>query len=290
MNSLNIATHIATNIPSHAVALTQMQFVMLMLTLALYVGVFWHLLLYLWKKQPPRYGISLSLLCIGACLHAFLLFPNFITATGIDFNLFNILSLTSWLMLTLTLIFSTYRPVLALNIFAIPVATFGVIAGSLWHAPYLPLSQMGHGLEWHIVLSLAAYCVLFMAATQAVLLHVQNRELKHKSLHRIWVSVLPPLQTMESLLFDLLLVGFGLLTVALPLGLLSVDNLIAQHLVHKTFFSLLSWLIFGILLFGRWRMGWRGQRAIKFTLWGFGLLLVGFIGSKFVLEILLGMS
>lgn len=286
MNSLNIAT----NIPAYAVALTQMQFVMLMVTLALYVGVFWHLLLYLWNKQAPRYGISLGLLCIGAVLHAFLLFPNFIRPSGFDFNLFNILSLTSWLMLALTLIFSTYRPVLALNTFAIPVATFGLIAGSLWRAPYQPMTQMGHGLEWHIVLSLAAYCVLFMAATQAILLHVQNRELKHKSLHRIWVSVLPPLQTMESLLFDLLLLGFGLLTIALPLGFLSVNNLIAQHLVHKTFFSLLSWLIFGILLFGRWRMGWRGQRAIKFTLWGFGFLLVGFIGSKFVLEILLGVS
>ncbi len=286
MNSLNIAT----NIPAHAVALTQMQFVMLMVTLTLYVGVFWHLLLYIWKKQAPRYAVSLSLLSIGAVLHAFLLFPNFITPAGIDFNLFNILSLTSWLMLTVTLIFSTYRPVLAFNIFAIPIATFGVIAGSLWHAPYLPLTQIGHGLELHIVLSLAAYCVLFMAATQAILLHVQNRELKRKSLNRIWVSVLPPLQTMESLLFDLLLLGFGLLTVALPLGLFSVNNLIAQHLVHKTFFSLLSWLIFGVLLFGRWRMGWRGQRAIKFTLWGFGFLLVGFIGSKFVLEILLGIS
>jgi ABC-type uncharacterized transport system permease subunit len=286
MNSLNIAS----NLSAHAVTLTQTQFIMLMVTLTLYVGVFWHLLLYLLKKQSPRNGISIGLLSIGSVLHALLLIPNFITAAGIDFNLFNILSLTSWLMLTLTLIFSTYRPVLALNIFAIPVAAFGVVVGSLWHAPYQPVLRLGHDLEWHIVLSLAAYCVLFMAATQAILLHVQNRELKHKSLNRIWVSVLPSLQTMESLLFDLLLVGFGLLTIALPLGLLSVHNLIAQHLVHKTFFSLLSWLIFGILLFGRWRMGWRGQRAIKFTLWGFGFLLLGFIGSKFVLEILMGIS
>lgn len=284
MNSLNIAT----NISAHAVALTQTQFVALMVVLTLYVGVFWHLLLYLWKKQPPRYTISLSLLSIGAILHAYLLIPNLVTTSGIDFNLFNILSLTCWLMLTITLFFSTYRPVLALNIFAIPIATFGLVAGALWRAPYQPLAQMGHGLEWHIALSLAAYCVLFMAAIQAVLLHVQNRELKHKSLNRIWVSVLPPLQTMESLLFDLLLLGFVLLTVALFLGVLSVDNLLAQHLVHKTFFSFLSWLIFGILLFGRWRIGWRGQRAIKFTLWGFGLLLVGFVGSKVVLELLMG--
>lgn len=286
MNSLNTAT----NISAQAVALTQTQFVALMVVLALYVGVFWHLLLYLWKKQAPRYTVSLTLLFIAAILHAFILVPNLLTPAGIDFNLFNILSLTCWLMLTLTLVFSTYRPVLALNIFAIPVATFGLVVGALWRAPYQPLSQIGHGLEWHIVLSLAAYCVLFMAAIQAVLLHVQNRELKHKSLHRIWVSVLPPLQTMESLLFDLLLLGFVLLTVALLLGMLSVDNLLAQHLVHKTFFSLLSWIVFGILLFGRWRMGWRGKRAIKFTLWGFGLLLIGFVGSKFVLELLMGVA
>jgi ABC-type uncharacterized transport system permease subunit len=286
MNSLNIGTHIST----YAVALTQTQFVVLMVALAVYVGVFWHLLLYLWKKQPPRYHVSLGLLFIAAILHAFILVPNMVTPEGIDFNLFNVLSLTCWLMLSLTLIFSTYRPVLALNIFAIPVATFGLVAGALWRAPYQPLSDMGHGLEWHIVFSLAAYCVLFMAAIQAILLHVQNRELKHKSLHRIWVSVLPPLQTMESLLFDLLLLGFILLTVALFLGFVSVDNLLTQHLVHKTFFSILSWLVFGILLFGRWRIGWRGQRAIKFTLWGFGLLLIGFVGSKFVLEVLLGIS
>lgn len=286
MNSLNIAT----NISADAVALTQIQFVALMVVLALYVGVFWHLLLYLWKKQPPRYHLSLTLLVIAATLHAFILIPNLITPVGIDFNLFNILSLTCWLMLSLTLVFSTYRPVLALNIFAIPVATFGLVVGALWRVPYQPLRQMGDGLEWHIVLSLAAYCVLFMAAIQAVLLHGQNRELKHKSVNRIWVSILPPLQTMESLLFDLLLLGFVLLTVALFLGFISVENLLAQHLVHKTFFSILSWLMFGILLFGRWRMGWRGQRAIKFTLWGFGLLLIGFVGSKFVLELLLGIA
>ncbi|GAC1379152.1 MAG: inner membrane protein YpjD [Aquirhabdus sp.] len=286
MNSLTTAT----NVSAYAVALTQTQFIALMVILALYVGVFWHLLLYLWKKQAPRYHVSLSLLSIGAMLHAYILIPNLLTPAGVDFNLFNILSLTCWLMLTITLVFSTYRPVLALNIFAIPVATFGLVVGALWHAPYQPLSQMGHGLEWHIVLSLAAYCVLFMAATQAVLLHVQNRELKHRSLNRIWVSVLPPLQTMESLLFDMLLLGFVLLTVALLLGFMSVNNLMAQHLVHKTFFSILSWLLFGILLFGRWRMGWRGQRAIKFTLWGFGLLLIGFVGSKFVLELLMGVA
>jgi ABC-type uncharacterized transport system permease subunit len=92
---------------------------------------------------------------------------------------------------------------------------------------------------------------------------------------------------METLLFDMLLVGFGLLTLALGFGTVAVDDLLAQHLVHKTVFSVLSWLVFAVLLFGHWQMGWRGLRAVRFTLWGFGLLLIGFVGSKLVLELFL---
>jgi ABC-type uncharacterized transport system permease subunit len=130
--------------------------------------------------------------------------------------------------------------------------------------------------------------VLLMAAVQAVLIHLQRRELKHTTRQRIWVQLLPPLQSMETLLFDMLMVGFGLLTVALALGAVTVDNLLAQHLVHKTFFSVLSWAVFAGLLWGHWRYGWRGQRAVRFTLTGFALLAVGFVGSKLVLELILG--
>jgi ABC-type uncharacterized transport system permease subunit len=77
------------------------------------------------------------------------------------------------------------------------------------------------------------------------------------------------------------------LTVALLLGALAVDNLLAQHLIHKTVLSLMSWVVFGSLLLGHWRLGWRGQRAVRFTLTGFALLLIGFVGSKLVLELLL---
>jgi len=256
--------------------------------LALYALAFWWLFARLIiQRQVPHRGLILSLLVGGLGLHALVLRPLLFTPHGVDFNLFNILSLTSWLMLTFSVAFSSYRPILGLNLLAIPIAATGLFAGVLWRAPYQPISHLGDGLEWHIMLSLAAYCMLFMAAIQALLLHAQNRELKHKTSKRIWVSILPPLQTMESLLFDMLGLGFVLLTIALILGAYAVNNLITQHLAHKTFFSLLSWLVFGVLLYGRWRMGWRGQRAVTFTLWGFFLLLVGFIGSKFVLEMIL---
>src|SRR5690606_22019798 len=85
-----------------------------------------------------------------------------------------------------------------------------------------------------------------------------------------------------------LMTGFVLLTLALGFGFFTIDNFFAQHLAHKTAFSIISWLVYGSLLIGHWKFGWRGQKAVRFTLLGFGLLALGFIGAKFVLEMILG--
>ncbi|HAI54522.1 MAG TPA: cytochrome C assembly protein, partial [Acinetobacter nosocomialis] len=122
----------------------------------------------------------------------------------------------------------------------------------------------------------------------AILIWFQNRELKKKQKKRFWVNLLPPIQAMESLLFDLIITGFILLTIALAFGFLTIDSFFAQHLAHKTVFSIISWIIYGSLLIGHYKLGWRGQKAIRFTLIGFALLAIGFIGSKFVLEMILG--
>lgn len=252
-----------------------------------YASTFWYLLLHLLNKQPPHKAISITLLGLGLFLHGYVLFSKMITSTGIDYSVFNLLSLTCWLMMALSTLLSSLRSVLALNLLATPIASIGLLIGVIWHAPVVHLSQTGFGLDAHIILSLTAYCLLFMASIQSILLWVQNRELKHKSEKRIWVALLPPLQSMEKLLFDMIVLGFGLLTLALLLGVFMVDNFLSQHLAHKTIFSVLSWMVFGVLLWGHWRLGWRGQRAIRFTLWGFALLLIGFLGSKLVLELIL---
>ena len=85
-------------------------------------------------------------------------------------------------------------------------------------------------------------------------------------------------------------VGFGLLSLTLLTGVVFVENLFAQDLGHKTVLSILSWGVLGVLLFGRWRWGWRGPRAVKLTLLAMGLLLLAFFGSKFVYELVLGRS
>ena len=95
------------------------------------------------------------------------------------------------------------------------------------------------------------------------------------------------LQTMESLMFQMLAIGFTLLTLALVTGILFLEDIFAQHLVYKTFLSIAAWGIFSILLWGRWTFGWRGRKAIRWTLSGFGLLILAYFGSKLVLEIIL---
>ncbi len=97
----------------------------------------------------------------------------------------------------------------------------------------------------------------------------------------------PPLQSMESLLFSFLWAGWLLLSLSLISGWLFLDNLFAQHVVHKTLLSCTAWLVFGILLWGRHQLGWRGHKAIRWTIAGFFLLMLAYFGSKLVREFIL---
>jgi ABC-type uncharacterized transport system permease subunit len=106
------------------------------------------------------------------------------------------------------------------------------------------------------------------------------------------LASLPPLLTLERLLFRILAAGFVLLTATLATGALFSEELFGSALRfnHKTLFAVLSWLIFGALLVGRWRYGWRGRKALRWTLAGFVALLLAYVGSRFVLEVVLGRS
>jgi len=101
---------------------------------------------------------------------------------------------------------------------------------------------------------------------------------------RGWLLALPPMTQLETLLFRSLAAGFALLTLALVTGVVFVQDLLSQHLWHKTVLSFASWLVFAWLLYGRWRYGWRGPRAVKLTLVAMALLAMAFFGSKYVLE------
>ena len=258
------------------------------LALFAYTTSFWYLFLHLMSKRTPNHWFIGLISGLGLLLHALVLYFDMNTPLGINYNVFNLMSFTSALMLLLSLLYSTYRPVIALNLIGIPVAALGLIFGFAMSQPILELKQNSFGLDLHIILSLSAYAVLLMATIHAVLLWLQDRELRNKQKHRVWVNLLPSFQAMESLLFDMLITGFALLTAALLFGFFTIDNFFAQHLAHKTAFSIVSWFVYGALLFGHYQFGWRGQKARRFTIVGFILLAIGFIGSKFILEMVLG--
>ncbi|HET6628959.1 MAG TPA: cytochrome c biogenesis protein CcsA [Woeseiaceae bacterium] len=142
-------------------------------------------------------------------------------------------------------------------------------------------------MEAHVLISLLAYGVLTVGAIVAVFALVQDRRLRAARLspaNRLFA----PLETTERLLYGIAAAGFLTLLLAVFSGFLFVNNLFAQHLVHKTVLSLLALLLFGVLLAGRWLAGWRGRRAVYLYLWGFVVLGLAYFGSRFVLEQVLG--
>ena len=110
--------------------------------------------------------------------------------------------------------------------------------------------------------------------------------MKHRHTREI-IQVLPPLQLMEDMLFELLWIGVTLLTIAILSGIVFIDDIFTQSLVHKTVLTIAAWIMFSTLLWGHYQLGWRSTTAVRFTLTGFVLLMFAFFGSKLVLELIL---
>ncbi len=235
------------------------------------------------SHQPSNSGYLFSL--AAWVLQGFHLYLHFFTNVGLLLDLGATLSLTAWAVIGVILISSLRKPVSSLLIFAAPVAALA-IAVDTFSESALEGRHFTPGILLHIVTSILSYALFAVAACQAVLLIYQNRHLKQHQSSRL-VASLPPLQTMESLLFEVLAAGQVLLSIALLTGLLFLDDLWAQHVVHKTILSLVAWVIFSILIIGHYRLGWRGRTAIRWTLWGFGNLALAFFGTKLVLELLI---
>jgi len=149
------------------------------------------------------------------------------------------------------------------------------------------IAGSGWPLAVHITLALGSAGMFAVAAILVILLALQDRQLRSKR-RANWLTSLPPVESLEHAMFTVIGTGLAALTVAILAGLLFVTNLFQQHLVHKTILALTAWLIFAVLLIGRWRFGWRGRKAAAYTIAGFVVLALAYFGSKFVLEILLG--
>lgn len=197
------------------------------------------------------------------------------------------LSLFAWQSAVLLWLFSLRESSGALGLVIYPVAGICAIA-----AFALPTgSAATEALTWqaqsHIVLSMLSYGLLTLGAVQAVILALQHQRLRRRPPGQL-MSSLPPLETMDRLLFRLITAGFFILSLAIVTGMLFIDELFAQHLAHKTILSIVAWLVFALLLWGRRRYGWRSRFAVRGALAGYVVLALAYFGSKLVLEMILG--
>jgi ABC-type uncharacterized transport system permease subunit len=229
----------------------------------------------------PWLGLVSALAHVGVLLH------EAITPRGVDLHFFAALSTVGCAVAVLSTLLMLRRSSLAaLGLIVYPIAVLSHLAYALRGDPGLSSSAPTWQIQLHAALALLAYATLSLAALIAIMVWLQERALRRRRLAAA-ANAFPPLTLLEALLFRLIGSGFALLTLALLSGVVFVEDLLAQHLWHKTVFSALAWIVFGALLLGRWRYGWRGRRAVQLTLTAMGLLALAFFGSKFVRELIL---
>lgn len=199
------------------------------------------------------------------------------------------ISLMVWLALAFYWVESFYARMEGLQMLGLPLAAAGVLLPLAFPSPHLLIYTDSPLFRAHFLIAMLAYSLFTLAALHALLMMAAERSLHRGRLPRI-IANLPPLLTMETLLFRLIHIAFVLLTLTLLSGIFFSEALFGKALTfnHKTVFAILSWLIFAALLVGRHLRGWRGQLALRWTLAGFVALLLAYVGSRFVLEVLLG--
>jgi ABC-type uncharacterized transport system permease subunit len=258
----------------------------------MYLGLAWHFWNSRWRRQgtPGLRGWERAALLAPLALHGWLLYQG-IFAPELRFGFAPALSVMMLLAVALYWVESLFYEVDGLQPLVLPLAALAAPLPALF--PGL-VSSGAHAqateFRLHLVLAMIAYGLFVVALLHATLMAFAERSLHQK--HRSFLGNLPPLLTLEALLFRTIAVAFVFLTLTLVTGIAFSETLFgrALRLDHKTVFAVLSWLIFGLLLAGRWRYGWRGRTALRWTLSGFAMLFLAYVGSRFVLEVLLGRS
>ncbi len=202
----------------------------------------------------------------------------------LDLHFFAALSLVSCVVALLTLLVNLLRPVTGLSLLVFPLAALLLALDVFVASPTLPQS-MDWQISLHATIALLSYSLLSIATLVAILLAIQERALRSHRLGRL-LQALPPLTQTETLLFRLVRTGFIGLSLTLLTGTLFITDTHVEQLTYMIALSVLAWLIFAALLWGHWRHGWRGARAVQLTLLGMTALALAFFGSKLVLELL----
>jgi ABC-type uncharacterized transport system permease subunit len=247
-----------------------------------------------WIGTPPATiaAWERAVILVPLALHTWLLWEVLFLSSELRFGFALALSAMLWLAV---LIYWIENLFLKLEGMQAPVLALAALC-TPWPAvfPGLAAPPAAQSMEFrsHAVLAMLAYSLFTLAALHALLMTVMERRLHGRaggSSIKGPLASLPPLMSMETLLFRLIASGFVLLTLTLASGAVYSETLFGQALKlnHKTLFAIISWLIFAALLCGRYLYGWRGKQALRWTLSGFAALLLAYVGSRFVLEVIL---
>ncbi|TRZ63914.1 MAG: cytochrome C biogenesis protein [Rhodocyclaceae bacterium] len=229
------------------------------------------------------------LLLAALALHGITVGQEIFNDGAMRFGFSVALSLMIWLAITLYWIESFYARMDGLQMLGLPLATVGVLLPAIFPSQHLLVNADSAAFRAHFLMAMLAYSLFTLAALHALLMALAEKRLHQGRLSPL-LAGLPPLLTMEALLFRLIHIAFLLLTLTLISGIFFSETLFGKALAfnHKTVFAILSWLIFAALLIGRHLRGWRGRLALRWTLSGFAALLLAYVGSRFVLEVILG--
>jgi ABC-type uncharacterized transport system permease subunit len=278
------------------------------LTALLYGALTVHFWRTRWRLAQPRTpGLArwerLAIL-VPFAFHSWLLYHDLFATETLRFGFGQALSVTLWLAVLFYWIESAFLDLEGLHALVLPLAALCALLPAAFPGLASPPYSSSLAFRAHLALAMLAYSMFTIGALHALLMALLEGTL-HGSRRRDAgptsggagllagpLSSLPPLLTLERLLFQILALGFVLLTLTLATGVLFSEQVFGQafRFNHKTLFAVLSWVIFAALLAGRWRYGWRGRRALRWTLAGFIALLLAYAGSRFVLEVILGRS
>lgn len=226
-------------------------------------------------------------------LHGLALIHAVIAPDALRLGFAVMLSAALWMTVAAYWIENLNLSVDGLRRLVLPVAAIVIALPALFPGSLIPTTGKSPWFAWHIAVAILAYGSLTIAAFHALLMAVQESRLHSSPNSKSWLSAivdrLPPLLRMERLLFRIIGFGFVLLTMTVVSGVFFSEVLFGTPVKfeHKTIFTLMSWVLFSVLLAGRHWRGWRGKTALSFTLMGFATLLLAYVGSRFVMEVIL---
>ena len=261
----------------------------------LYAGFgfhFWHTRWRSTNQALPTLSIrpwERGAIAFALLLQGFGLYVELFSSGNLRFSFSLAASLMLWLAVLIYWIESFHARMDGMQPMVLPLAALGAILPVIFPQTHEIANAQAVGFKLHFLTAMLAYSLFTLSALHAIFMSFMERKLHHGTLNG-YQAGLPSILSMESLLFRMISLAFLLLTLTLLSGLLFSEQIFGKAFVldHKTVFAFASWAIFAALLFGRYCYGWRGRIALRWTLAGFLLLVLAYIGSRFVVEIVLG--